>query len=88
MGADRSVGVYGRDNCEEACLTDDDCVAFEIDTNEIRDYCWIHTSIEEAEALEARKGIFHYRRLEDCPGMFVHLYCYGVKQVCTLLSSF
>lgn len=66
-GADRAIGVYGVDNCQTKCLSEEDCVAVDVDNNN-KEACWVFTDAEKAALVENRQGIDHYARREDCPG--------------------
>ena len=48
--------------CQNKCLGDTACVAFDFDPNTSGPKCWIHTNAEQAKQLKDAQGVNHYAR--------------------------
>jgi hypothetical protein len=64
FGATQAQGVFGKNNCSQACSSQDDCVAFDLSTND--NSCWLHFNASKAADIGPRDDANHYIKVEVC----------------------
>lgn len=87
-GAEEDPASDTVEECKTSCLCNDDCVAFDFDTND--DTCWIHTDIDNiaADKRKSAAGVDHYSRGLQNGSLFPRSHSNFVKNVLNIRILF